>query len=132
MRRLAGWFRRDGDLILLACCYSLFALAGALALFAFPSPSLLSQGGRVIVDVWALFCLVGGIAGVVGLVLPRPQVEAGGVIFLSSASLTWTVSLILQAVSAGTVIPLTAAAIAGALTAKLAHRVLVVVRRRDR
>lgn len=132
MRRRTAPGRRRREQVLLTCCYALFALSGLLALFLLASPILLSQGGRVIVDVWGGFCLVGGLGGVIGLVWPLALVETVGVILLSSASLTWTVSLILQAVTAGTTVPLTAASIAGALTAKLAHRALIVISHEDR
>jgi hypothetical protein len=127
-RRPIGPFGRRRDMALLACGYVLFAVSGVLALLLIPSPSLKSQGGQAIVDVWAAFCVVGGISGATGLLWPLKLVELVGVILLGSASLTWTTSLILQAVVTSTAVPLTAAAIAGALTSVLAHRAMIVVR----
>lgn len=131
-QHLPEGFRNRRMWILLACGYALFATCGGLAFFITPSPSLASQGGATIVSVWASFCAFGGLTALVGLLVPIALLELTGVILLSSASLTWTVSLLLQGIAQGSTTPMTAACIAGALSCILAHRALIIVKIRHR
>lgn len=112
------WARRYG---LVVIAYLLLGLSGVLAFFS-ASSSLLQQGGLVIVVAWGVFCLTGSILGLFGISTGRTLFELLGCGLGASASLTWTVSLVLQAVARGNALPLTAACMAGMLTVLLIQR----------
>jgi hypothetical protein len=101
--------------------YLFFAMCGVLVIVA-PSVSLAAQGGRIFVYVWGASCLVGAVLGLAGVIRRRIFVELWGASLTGSASLTWAVALILQAVATRSAVALTAAALASALTVLLLQR----------
>jgi hypothetical protein len=106
----------------LTSAYLLIMTCGVLVFAAAPSTSLSQQGGYLIVVVWALLCLLGGLLGTVGLLFRRVPMELFGAGLGASASLTWGAALVLQAVRMASTVPLTAACLAVALTALLVQR----------
>jgi hypothetical protein len=106
----------------LATAYLLLASCGVLVFASTPSRSLVDQGGAAIVVTWGVFCLVGGLSGAAGVISQRRIPEVLGAALGATASLTWCVSLILQAVSTKNAVPLTAACMAASLAAMLLKR----------
>lgn len=101
--------------------YSFFGVCGMLV-FVTPSVSLAVQGGRFIVYAWAGFCLLGAVMGCLGIVRRSIFTELWGASLTASASLTWAVSLVLQAIDTENAATLTAAGMASALTVLLLQR----------
>lgn len=101
--------------------YAFFAMCGVLVTVA-PSVSLAAQGGRIFVYVWGACCLVGSVFGLTGIIRRRIFIELWGASLTGSASLTWAVALILQAISTRSAVALTAAGLASALTVLLLQR----------
>ena len=102
--------------------YLLLATLGALALFVIPSSSLERQGGMVIVTIWAVMCLIGGVVGVTGVITRRLSVELVGNGLAGVASLVWTVALSLQTAQSGNIAALPAICVGGILTLFLIQR----------
>lgn len=109
---LGEWLRRWGMAVL---SYLLLSMCGVFVLFGDPSPTLLSQGGPGVVVAWGLFCLVGGLMAGAGFVIPYPPLEIVGLGLGATASLTWCVALVLQAVQNQATTSLTAACMAAVL-----------------
>jgi len=91
--------------------FALFLVSGVLALTG-PSPVLLIQGGRTIAIAWALCCFASAAIGTYGTLRRRIVTELVGLTLGASASLTWSVALILQSVDTHSISPLTAASLA--------------------
>lgn len=108
--------------MVLLLSYVLLGSSGLLVFISTPSSSLVDQGGWIIVYTWGTFCLVGGIGGVLGLIFRRRPIEVLGAALGVTASLTWCASLVLQAVSIGSAVPLTAACMTASLASMFAHR----------
>lgn len=108
---------------LLAFAYILFGMCGLLIfVVTAPSTSLARQGGLVIVIIWGVLCLLGGLLGVVGLLTRRMLVELIGASMAGVAWFTWAAALVLQAISTGSAAPLTAACLALGVTVLIAQR----------
>jgi hypothetical protein len=112
------WIRHNG---LVGVAYTLLGCAGVLA-FVAASTSLLQQGGPIIAIAWGILSLAGSTLGLFGLATSKLVVELIGAALGAAASLTWVVALLLQAVSTGSLIPLTAACMVTMLTALLLQR----------
>lgn len=102
--------------------YLLLGSAGLLVFVSVPSSSLVDQGNWFIVYTWGTFCLVGGVLGGAGLIFQKRPIEVLGAALGVTASLTWCTALVLQAVSVGSAVPLTAACMTASLAAMFAHR----------
>jgi hypothetical protein len=109
-------------LVFLMVSYLALGSCGALVFVATPSSSLVDQGGTLVVYSWGVICLVGGISGALGMIIRRRPVEVLGAALGVTASLTWCLSLILQAVSTENAVPLTAACMAASLAGMFAQR----------
>lgn len=116
--RFRVWFRAYGFATI---SYSLFGVAGVLAFFV-PSPSLKGQGGVVVLYVWAIVCLLGSVAALVGLLYQIGVAKLLGAALCAAASLIWCTALVLQTVNSGNVAALSAACLIGALAGLLAQR----------
>lgn len=111
---MIDWFRRYWMLIpaFLSCIALMIA---AVFVVVDPSPSLLREGGYLVVITWGIFCLLGGLCNLVGLMTKRRLTRLFGASLSASASLTWATSLILQAVTTNSAAR-TAACLASVLT----------------
>lgn len=109
---LVAWLRRWGLAVL---SYLLLSLTGVFVFTGDPSPTLLNQGGHGVVIVWGLFCVVGGLLAGAGFLVPYPLLEMVGLVLGVTASLTWCVALVLQAVASHATTSLTAACMAAVL-----------------
>jgi hypothetical protein len=109
---LRDWLRRWGLAVL---SYLLLSLTGVFVFTGDPSPTLLSQGGPGVVITWGLFCLVGGLFAGAGFLIPYPPLEIAGLGLGVTASLTWCVALVLQAMANHATTSLTAACMAAVL-----------------
>lgn len=112
---------RTSGIAWLMIIYALFVLSGLLALSA-PSPVLLKQGGQVIATAWAVCCLLGAATGLWGTLSRRVVIELAGQSIGATASLTWVVALIMQAIDTHSRSPLTAACLAGTTVALILQR----------
>lgn len=112
-------FRTHGPLVV---AYTFFATCGLLAFLVTPSTSLARQGGQIIVVAFGVLCLASGICGIVGLTTRRVVVELFGASLFGAACLTWGASVVLQAISTGSWVPLTAACLAFGLVALITQR----------
>jgi hypothetical protein len=113
----------------LSLAYLVSGGCGLLVLLGWPpSPSLAEQGGRVIIDFWAIQGVVAALFGLVGLLFKRWMLVVAGSWLAASASLTWGASLILQALTTQSATPLTAACMAATLSAVLAQHGRDVIR----
>jgi hypothetical protein len=112
------WIKRNG---FVAVAYLLLGCSGILAFIA-ASTSLVQQGGPAIAMLWGVVSLSGSVLGLFGLVTSRVVVELIGAALGAAASLTWVAALLLQAVSTGSLIPLTAACMVTMLTVLLLQR----------
>lgn len=83
--------------IAVTAAYAAFMGAGVFA-FLSPSTSLAQQGGAVIVFAWGGLCLIGSVLGLAGIALQHAPTEVCGVVAVSTASLLWAFSVILQAI----------------------------------
>jgi hypothetical protein len=101
--------------------YVLFTLSGLLALTS-PSPVLLRQGGQAIAIAWAVCCLLGAAIGLWGTLSRRTVIELAGQSIGATASLTWVVALIMQAIDTHSRSPLTSACLAGTTVALILQR----------
>jgi len=107
---------------LLVTAYALLGSAGLLALLVAPSRSLSEQGGGVTVVVWSSVCLLGGAAGLAGVLFRRRVVEVLGSFLGITASLAWVAALVLQAVSTRDPLPVGAACMIAIIPVLLARR----------
>jgi hypothetical protein len=76
--------------------YVVLAASGVLSFFA-ASPTLLQRGGYLVVIVWGVFCILGGVLGVVGLVTGTVLIRLMGAALSATAGMVWSVALALQA-----------------------------------
>ena len=122
--------RRRGDIpgaAWLIITYVLFALSGILALTG-SSPVLLREGGHAIAVAWGVCCVTGAVIGVGGTLSRRVAIALIGQSLGATASLTWAVALIMQAVATHSRSPLTAACLALASVLLIVQRWVDAVR----
>jgi hypothetical protein len=100
---------------------SIFA-CGVIAILGAPLPALIRQGGGVVTVAWGSLCVIAGCMGLVNLWLRARQWEILAALIGASATLTWTASLILQAIDVRSLNTVSAACMGTTLTALLAHR----------
>lgn len=124
--------RRIKILILPILAYVMCGISGLLAFAVEPSPSLARQGGGFLVYAWASVQLSGCLLGLIGLLKGRVLIEIIGAGCSALTSLLWCVSLVMQAVRTESAAPMSAACMAGALTALLVHRWVAASARFDR
>lgn len=105
----------------LIAAFCLYLCSGLLALIG-PSPVLLRQGGHAIAVAWGVCCLACALVGLYGAARRHLLIELTGLTLGASASLTWTVALILQSVDTHSVSPLTAASLAATSVALIGQR----------
>lgn len=111
--------------------YMLMGAAGLLTLFRNPSPTLLTQGGYLVVISWAAICVVSSVCGIVGLLRNRHLIRLIGAALAATASLTWAAALIIQATS-GHPASYTAACLAGVMGLLFTQRWIDVYRQSRR
>lgn len=121
-----GTGRRLGVNGFAVLAYLFMAGAGASALLAEPSPSLVQQGGYALTAVWSAVSIAGAVTGFLGVLSRSPVWVLLGSGLCASACLLWGASLVLQAVYAGTRTQYTAACAAGALVALFVQHCLDV------
>lgn len=92
------WARRWFPLTCALLAYVALASAGVLSFFV-ASPSLVQRGGYVIVITWGVFCILGGLLGVVGLLTGIVLIRLLGAALSATAGTVWFVALALQATS---------------------------------
>jgi len=109
-------------LVSMMLAYVMLGLAGILTLLVTPSAALAREGGQTLVIIWGTLCLIGGFLGLTGLFLRKTLIELIGGGLAATVSLTWTASLVLQAISTWSPVALPAACVAGALTLLLVQR----------
>lgn len=98
--RWARWRR----VLPLACAmgaYAVLAVSGVLS-FISASPTLIQRGGHGVVVIWGVFCIVGGVLGVAGLVTGTVLIRLIGAALSATAGMVWFVALALQAQERGT------------------------------
>jgi hypothetical protein len=95
------WVRRWLPLTCALLAYAALAAAGVLSFFA-ASPSLVQRGGYVIVIAWGVFCILGGLLGVVGLLTGTVLIRLIGAALSATAGTVWFVALALQATERAT------------------------------
>jgi hypothetical protein len=103
MSTMWGRLRRWTSVACAVGAYFALTLTGVLTFFA-ASPTLMQRGGYVIVVAWALFCIVGGVLGVAGLLTGTVLIRLIGAALSATAGMVWFVALALQAtqrISAG-------------------------------
>jgi hypothetical protein len=76
--------------------YAALTMSGVLSFFA-ASPTLVQRGGFWVVIAWGVFCILGGILGVVGLVTGTVLIRLIGAALSATAGMVWFVALALQA-----------------------------------
>jgi hypothetical protein len=81
--------------------YAALATSGVLSFFA-ASPTLVQRGGYVIVITWGVFCILGGLLGVVGLISGTVLIRLIGAALSATAGMVWFVALALQATERAT------------------------------
>lgn len=92
----------------LLVAYLGFMAAGVVLLMS-PSPSLRVHGGVVLVVVCALQCILGSLIGFYGSFFRKPVYELVAFALGFSASCTFAVALVIQAIQTKSAAPLTAA-----------------------
>lgn len=107
---------------LLVTAYLLLGSCGLLALVIAPTRSISEQGGGITVIVWSAVCLVGGAAGVLGVMCRWRVVEVFGSFLGLIASLAWVAALILQAINTGEPLALSAACMIAIIPVMMARR----------
>jgi hypothetical protein len=91
-------------LLPLACAlgaYAVLVVAGVSTFFA-ASPTLIQRGGHGVVVIWAVFCIVGGLFGVAGLVTGIVLIRLIGAALAATAGMVWFVAVALQATERST------------------------------
>jgi hypothetical protein len=75
--------------------YAALATAGVLSFFA-ASPTLVQRGGYLVVITWGVFCILGGLLGVAGLITGTVLIRLIGAALSATAGMVWFVALALQ------------------------------------
>jgi hypothetical protein len=107
---------------LLVTAYLLLGSCGLLALVVAPTRSISEQGGGVTVIAWSAACLVGGVAGLLGVLLHWRVVEVFGSFLGAIASLAWVAALVLQAINTGEPLAISAACMIAIIPVLMARR----------
>lgn len=107
---------------LITIAYLSLVVCGAIAIAGAPSPTLARQGGGLITPIWALLCVVAGLAGSYGAWRRVLFWELAGAWLGALSALVWTLSLILQGISTKSLTTASAACMGSALTALFVYR----------
>lgn len=101
MKKVWNWIRRWAPVACAAGAYAALATAGVLTFFA-ASPALVQRGGYIIVGLWGVFCIVGGLVGVAGLLTGQVLIRLIGASLSATAGVVWFVALAFQATERAT------------------------------
>jgi hypothetical protein len=110
--------------LLVIVIYVSILTCGAIVLLGLgaSAPAMTQQGGALLTALWGSLCVIAGCVGLVNLWLRARQWEILAALIGASATLTWTASLILQAIDVRSLNTVSAACMGTTLTALLAHR----------
>lgn len=96
MGKTWSWFRRWVPVACATGAYLALLGAGVLTFFV-ASPTLVQRGGYLIVIAWGVFCILGGVLGVAGLLTGTVLIRLMGAALSATAGMVWFVALALQA-----------------------------------
>lgn len=113
----------------MAIAYTFLGVCAVLVLVqGIASPSLIRQGGEVVVTVWGVLCAVATLGGLLGITLQNGVYEIIGLGMTASANTAFMGALILQWITTGDRATLPATCMIGFVTFLCVHRIRDVVR----